>query len=337
MMRYAVRDLHTLLLWIDHMSNSTSSQENYRFGNDALLSQSEKKTVLSQIDCIRKHLTSLEVHDAVSVCDEFKTKLNHDKINLGECRGYLLSLRRMLTDAMEKRVFMYVPLKVSKFAQSYQGPMTQYSSALFAGSSGVHESNPFSTKPFGNKVFAVFPDARFDAEQVALCMVAGASTAAIFHMMRVVEAGIRVLGKDLGLSKIKETHKPILGGKLTKPKVKVVPIENCTWERIHNQIRAKIDSRLAKLRQGPVKDRKQSFYSSILHDFHGFKDAWRNHVMHTRGQYNEDQAVGLLSHVDRFIQALASTQPTPPQPPPRVRSGRFRRHGIIKPTSSGSI
>lgn len=306
MMRYAIRDLHTLLLWIDHMANFTTSQESYRLGTDAFLNASEKKTVASQIDCIRKHLLFLEVPDALSVCDEFKLKLTHEEMNLGECRGYLLSLRRMLTDAMEKRVFMYVPLKVSKYARSHQGPTTQVPMVFFAASSVLHESNPLSKKPLGDKVYDVFPDARFDAEQFALCMMAGASTAAVFHLMRVVEWGIRKLGHDLGVRKIKEVTQPKPWNKLKKPLVKMVPIENQTWDKIHGYLRAKVDAKMRGLRPGPTKDAKQSFYSALLHDFHGFKDAWRNHVMHTIEEYGEDDALKVLPHVERFMQAMAS-------------------------------
>src|SRR5579859_1671308 len=106
MIRYAVRDLHGLLLWTEHMIGFTYSQENFRFGDAAFLTVKEKELVAQQVTCIRKHFQSLEVQDAFGVCDEFGIKLKHENVNLGECRGYLLSLRRMLTDSLEKRVFM---------------------------------------------------------------------------------------------------------------------------------------------------------------------------------------------------------------------------------------
>ncbi len=41
--RYAVKDLHALLLWIDHMVNFTYSQENIRYWDAALLTTRRNK------------------------------------------------------------------------------------------------------------------------------------------------------------------------------------------------------------------------------------------------------------------------------------------------------
>ena len=37
----------------------------------------------------------------------------------------------------------------------------------------------------------------------------------------------------------------------------------------------------------------------------GFRDAWRNHVMHTRAEYSREDASAVLSHVKRLLQTLA--------------------------------
>jgi len=301
MIRYGVRDLHALLMWVNHEIVYTHNQEHYRSGNDALLNLKEQERVKRQIGCVEKHCRELEAVETVTACEGLSKRLSQP-MTLGECRGHLIAIREMVTEILQNRVFMYVPLRVSKYAQTYQSPMTR----LPEPSRAWEGQNPLSQKPFGSIVFNVFSGARFDAEQVSLCMVAGASTAAVFHMMRVVEHGVRALGKDLGLRKIKDVHKPIPGGRFTHPKVKLTPLEHCTWDKIHKQLRAKIDTRMAKLRPGPVKDDKQSFYSGLLLDFHGFREAWRNHVMHTREEFRERDAEYVMSHVDRFIRALAT-------------------------------
>ena len=307
--RYAVKNLHALLLWIDHMVNFTYSQENVRYWDAALLTAQEKQTVAGQIACVRKHFQTLELEDAFGICDEFKIKLDYQNLNLGECRGYLLSLRRILTDTLEKRVFMYVPAGVSKYARGYQGPATQAPQSFFALTTMIMDSHSLAAQPFGSKVFNTFESARFDSEQVALCLVAGASTAAVFHMMRVVEWGVRALGKDLGLRKIKDVMKPKPGGSLKTPKIKLTPIENATWEKIRDQLRGKVDKRLSKLRPGPAKDRKSAYYGSLLEDFNGFKDAWRNHVMHSRFECKNGDELRVMAHVDRFMKSLAEGCP----------------------------
>ena len=120
MTRYGVRDLHTLLLWIDHMANFTTGQENYRQGQAVILNDGEKKSVVQQVGCLRKHFTELELADALGLCDDLEGGVG--RMTLGECRGHLLGIRRVLTDALEKRVFMYVPVRVAKYARSAQCP-----------------------------------------------------------------------------------------------------------------------------------------------------------------------------------------------------------------------
>jgi hypothetical protein len=160
-------------------------------------------------------------------------------------------------------------------------------------------------KPFGEVVYESFEGARFDAEEMAHCLVAGAWTAGVFHMMRAVEWGVRAFGKELGMSRVKEIQRPQLGGLIKTRKVHFTPLENCVWEKIQDQLRIRVDRRLAKLRPGPSKDRKQVFYSSVLSDFHGFKGEWRNHVMHARMEYTEDDACKAFEHVKRFMMELA--------------------------------
>ncbi len=106
---------------------------------------------------------------------------------------------------------MYVPASVSKYARGYQGPATQAPQSFFALTTMMMDSHSLAAQPFGLKVFNAFDKARFDAEQTALCLVAGAPTAAVFHMMRVVEWGVRALGADLGLRKIKRSFEAQAG------------------------------------------------------------------------------------------------------------------------------
>lgn len=334
LVRYAVRDLYALLQWAEHTINFTRSQDSVRAGEAALLSSAERITINNQVTCLRKHCREMELPDTVVACDGLIRSLNvvpfketRSTCTLGECRGQLLSIRRMLIAALQNRLFMYIPVHLGRYVNKSQQP-TVITSQL--GMYGVEETsnetmhttpewfNPNApVKPFGDKVFDTFEGARYDAEHAALCIATGASTAAIFHLMRVVEHGVRSLGKNLGLSRIKETtyvkpKKPgapcptcgrpdnAPGRKITK----TTPIENCVWEKIEGQLRSKIDAKLRALRPGHARDEKQSFYHAALADFHGFKDAWRNHVMHSRGEFGETEAFQVLGHVDRFMRAL---------------------------------
>lgn len=310
MTRYQVRDLHGLLVWLDHTIRFTYSQENYRQGDAAVLNVNEKNTTKMQVSCIRKHFLQLELDDSLSIIDDMLATI--DTIRLGELRGHLLSIRSVLIDSLQKRVFMYIPQEVSKYARAFELPTGQ-SMRLTPTHQIQYNAAPKDqwVKPFGDAVFDAFKDAQYDAEQVALCVVVGASTASVFHLMRVVEWGVRKLGDDLGVKNIKEILKPpaisVTTGARKKraPLYRLKPIESCTWETIQGYLRKKADKKVQALRPGAIKDKQQMFYASIFHDFNGFKDAWRNHVMHTKIMVQEDESLIILGHVKRFMAAIA--------------------------------
>jgi hypothetical protein len=150
----------------------------------------------------------------------------------------------------------------------------------------------------GESVSAAFPSAVEDIEESGNCLALECSTAAVFHLMRVVEWGLRALARSLGVKSIKANNKP--GNKNYRP------LEYSEWEKIIGELQERIESKLAKAKRGPAKQRLQEFYFPALQDIRAFKDAWRNHVMHTRASYTAADAEAVFSHVKRFMQSLAT-------------------------------
>jgi hypothetical protein len=231
----------------------------------------------------------LELEETATACAGLLDGI--ENMNLGEARGHLISIREMVTKALTKRIFMYVPKEYIKWVPPVEEHEVQEAIRKGIGA-------PYLA-PFEYAVYKKFRSAREDAVQAIQCIVAGVSTAAVFHLMRAVEQGIRALGKDLGLRRIRSVVRKT-------GKIKLLPIEHATWEMMHDQLRCKVDKKLKPLRPGPTRDEKELFYNSILNAFRGFKEAWRNHVMHTRDTYNPKQADIIFSDVSRFMQTLAS-------------------------------
>jgi hypothetical protein len=151
---------------------------------------------------------------------------------------------------------------------------------------------------FGKGVWEAFPSAREDIKQAGNCLAADCNTAVVFHLMRAVEWGLRAFSTHLGVKKLTTTRR---SGKKT-----YTPLDFSEWEKIINALHGSVDAKINKLKRGPDKQRDQEFYYPILQDIKGFKDAWRNHVMHTRAQYTRKDAEAILYHVSRFMIALAT-------------------------------
>lgn len=122
------------------------------------------------------------------------------------------------------------------------------------------------------------------------CLAVGRPTAAIFHMMRVAEHGLRALARTLNV---------------TFPKTGT-PIEWAEWQNLIDQIGANGRREAAALPQGEQREAARDFYSGSVHHFEGFKDKYRNAVMHTRARYDAAMALQVVGQVRDFMNGLSA-------------------------------
>ena len=151
---------------------------------------------------------------------------------------------------------------------------------------------------FGEAVSNRFPLAKADLRAAGNCLAAECWTAAVFHLMRSFEWALRTICYELGLKRMRDFDKKTGGFKYT-------PTSYAVWEKIINQLPAKVEKRLRELRPGPRKQRMQEYYSSAIEDVKAVKDAWRNHIMHTRQEFNRVDAAGVVSHVNSIMVRLS--------------------------------
>ncbi len=141
---------------------------------------------------------------------------------------------------------------------------------------------------YGAKVSKAFPNALTDINDAGNCIALGLGTAAVFHLMRVVEWGLRALCRNLKVTEIKEK-----------------PIAYATWDDVIKKLPEVVETKINGMSRGPKKQKAQEFYFPALKELTGFKDAWRNHVMHVRREYTVKDAEAVSSHVDSFMNLLA--------------------------------
>jgi hypothetical protein len=137
---------------------------------------------------------------------------------------------------------------------------------------------------FGDEVASKFPSASFDIGNSGVCLATMTATAAVFHLMRVLEVGLASLGKVFGVS-----------------------LQHTNWAPAIDQI----ESKIRDMHKDPVwkalpgYKEQQHFYAQAASHFGIFKDAWRNHTMHARGKYTEEEAERIFETVKAFMQKLA--------------------------------
>jgi hypothetical protein len=138
-------------------------------------------------------------------------------------------------------------------------------------------------------IILAFVETEPEVSAAIRCYVCGNNTASVFHSMRIAEYGLRALAKER---------------RIRLPKRK--PVEWATWQDIIGKLSDEVQSIAKNKSPGPAKDRALEFYSGAIADLNGFKDEYRNLVMHVRAQYNEQQALRASERVGTFMDRLVA-------------------------------
>lgn len=141
---------------------------------------------------------------------------------------------------------------------------------------------------FGARVTERFPSAVYDIREAGNCLAMDRNTATVFHLMRAAEYGLRALARDR---------------RITLPKNGVLDL--ASWEEIIKKLE---DAELAiqKYPKTVARESQYLFYHGAMMEFRRFKNSFRNRVMHTREEYDANQAMSAFVHVRSFFQILAA-------------------------------
>jgi hypothetical protein len=138
-------------------------------------------------------------------------------------------------------------------------------------------------RPFGDSIADAFPSASFDVMESGRCFALGRSTAAVFHLMRVMEIGLSVMAKRFG-----------------------VPSDHTNW---HNIIEG-VEKAVRNMGNDPSRasdwKEQQEVCSQAASHFMMTKDAWRNYTAHARGKYTDEEAETIMINVRAFMDKLAT-------------------------------
>jgi hypothetical protein len=146
-------------------------------------------------------------------------------------------------------------------------------------SSRVEYFHPFwlVDKPIND----TFPRAHEEIQSAGRCYAYGEPTACVFHLMRVIDAGLRSVAASLGIS-----------------------YDAQNWSGIGQ----KIQSRMEEKYSTKIDAWKQSepFYASVLTDIQGISRGHRNPVLHElEKKYADSEAHYLMTVTEAFMSHLA--------------------------------
>lgn len=139
---------------------------------------------------------------------------------------------------------------------------------------------------FGESVSKNFPSAILDIEEAAKCYALGRNTGCVFHLMRVMEVGLRALGASLNDERLD-------------------PRRNPSWDAILKKCDEEMSQRHLSERSKEWRENDQ-FFSGATATLRSVKDAWRNPTMHVEQTYDEETALDVWNAVRGFMRHLAT-------------------------------
>jgi hypothetical protein len=138
---------------------------------------------------------------------------------------------------------------------------------------------------FGSEFADKFPQAIPDMEDAAKCLAFDQGTAAVYHLMRVMEHGLKAIGTMLDIP-----YAP-------------------SWEAYLRQIRKKCDE--PRTEKDDAWRMQESFFRDVESDLTGVKIVWRNPTMHVQRRFSVQEAEEIFAAVRAFMKRIAPSTPAP--------------------------
>jgi hypothetical protein len=215
--------------------------------------------LVARLSRFRKELVTLEADSAVDEIDRSTEKLYDHSLTIDRCLYFAESIRSRLEDDMKRTKLL----------------------SLNSEEQGYFASTPFFGGSFAEKFQT---DGVFELDEAAKCIALGRPTAAVFHLMRLVEVGIRALARCLN---IPDPLKPA----------------ERNWGHILGEIKKGYEARwptVAARAQG-----NGELFEHLHASLDAVKNPWRNATMHVENKYTDDEAKHIFAAVKGFMKKLA--------------------------------
>lgn len=130
------------------------------------------------LESLANDCKTLALNTSAEMVARMRSTLERDahRDNVQWLLDQMKTVRDLMSTEMKWRVYAYIPAEKAKYFTSGKPQL------------------------FGEEVYKAFPDARNDIHEAGCCMALTRPTAAVFHLMRVLECGLAALGKAFSIS-----------------------------------------------------------------------------------------------------------------------------------------
>jgi hypothetical protein len=223
------------------------------------------------LQTVKSHCVPLSLRATLQQIARIEKGLRRHDLGLMEVCAMIQSLQERIDDELSLRVFFSIEAKELQFFRETDRP-------------GRNELK-LPRELFGDQAIANFPGVLRDVEEASKALVFGLGTACVFHLMRVMEHGLRALAVSLNDPRIN-------------------PDSNPNWESILR----KCDDETQKPYDKKSSEWKteSQFFSEATANLRAVKDAWRNPTMHVEIFYDPEMAYDVWHSSRAFMRHLAT-------------------------------
>ena len=253
--------------WVGATTRAASGEETSGrlfHGNEAL-DEMSRLYVGMRFTGVQEYLTVLGASVTALAVADAQEELSYDSATWATARERLEDVRNTLRRELSLRTVLVLEPKEQ---------------ALYA------PSEPH----FGPDVTAKFPtEGVFEIDEAGKCLALGRSTAAVFHLMRVMEIGLSAVSECL------QIENPVK--------------QDRSWGAILRLIKDDMAARSrpkTPARPWSSKSADQALFESLYGSLDAVKVAWRNPTMHVEKKYLPDEAEHIFVSVRGFMKTLAS-------------------------------
>jgi hypothetical protein len=254
-----------------HLGVAQQDANRKRDSTPSRLAELDREFYQEAVNMMRAHCERLELNSALDQVDRMDTTIKVGSI-FGAYHTFSEQAQQLF-ECMEtdlgRRLFMFMPLAESKYYEQEE--------------------------LFGPRVKTRFPEANKEIVAAGNCYATGNYTACVFHLMRVTEMGARAMVTGLKVQKY-----------LLNRKGQQIPVELCDWQTLITALQKGVDAKSAGAGTNTRKKKTFEFYNHALGSFRNFKDAWRNHVSHTRERYLPGKTQDIMDNTRQLMQHLAT-------------------------------
>ncbi len=220
---------------------------------------------------IGSHCKPLDLTYSLRQIARIENSLQRGDCNLANVCHMLVALRERVDDELAGRIFFSVETHELDLFRVTETP-------------GRMELK-LPRELFGDEVVSAFPSSLRDIEDASKTLAYGQGTACVFHLMRVLECGLRALAVSLNDPRIN-------------------PKTNPNWESILRKCDEELQKPLAKRSAEWKTD--EAFFSSATANLRAVKDAWRNPTMHVEIFYDPEMTRDVWNSSRAFMRHLTT-------------------------------